>query len=258
MKSVAAFGGACAALCGGAMAQGERAAAERDIARLRPVVVETFVSQSCSQSPPAAALLASLTDRPDVVALTWHVDYWDKIPAVKVGVWKDPYARPAFGARQLAYNERIRGRAMKMTPQTVIDGVISVAGATRETLEKRIVEAQFLDEMARPTPPVLDLAREDDGTIRTRIDNVGAPYDALVVNFRPAAATEIAGGDNAGKVFREANVVRAVSTLATGHTGAGEFSFSAPARGLDCAVIVQEKGHGRIVSARYCSAGVPE
>lgn len=251
-KNLAAVGGVCAVCCAQAEAGETGAGTASARAVPRPVVVEMFVSQACNQSPPAAEVLNALAARPDVVALTWHVDYWDDFPAPGVGAWKDPFARPDFSARQISYNKRIRGRAMKMTPQTVIDGVISVSGSNREAVEKRILEAQFLDEMARPTPPRVDIKDETGDIIRTRIDNVGAPYDAFVVNFKRKAVTKVRAGDNAGVTFREANVVHAVSRIADGHAGPGEFSFEAPPEGLDCAVIVQERGHGRIVAARYC------
>ena len=249
VKGLAAFCGVSAAFVGGACAQEGRV---RTDIPLKPVVVEMFLSQACNQSPPAADLIHDLAARKDIVALTWHVDYWDAFPAPGVGAWKDPFAKPDFAARQVSYNERIRGRPLKMTPQAVIDGVISVSGSQTEALEKRIVEAQFLDEMSRPRPPRIELMAEKDGSLRTRISNVGAPYDALVVNFQKAAVTKVAGGDNAGVTFTEANVVRDVTPLAENRTGAGEFIVPAPTKGLGCAVLVQESGSGRIVAARYC------
>lgn len=258
VRSLAAFGGACAALAGCALAQGAGAplstrseASEAPISR--PVVVEMFLSQSCSSSPPAAEILADLAKRPDIVALAWHVDYWDQFAARDVGPWSDPFARAAFVERQMAYNKRIRGREMRMTPQAVIDGFLSVAGSKRDALEARIREAQFVDEKARLTPPALEVERAGGGIIRARIDDVGAPYDAIVVSFRRSAVTKVAGGDNAGVTFREVNVVRTVDRLASNHEGAGEFSFRAPGEGADCAVLVQERDHGRIVAARYCA-----
>lgn len=257
VKPLAVFGGVCAALCGAAAAQTGpdpgRPAFKGSGAAGRPVVVEMFLSQACIQSPPAAELLQSIAERPDVVALTWHVDYWDMIPAPGVGPWKDPFARPDFGARQMAYNQHIRGRAVKMTPQAVIDGVLSVAGSQRDAIDKRIVEAQFLDEMSRPTPPTLEIRRAEGNLFRTQIDNVGAPYDAVMVSFQRMSETRVRGGDNAGITFREANVVRAVSPIASAQSGGGDFTFAAPEEGLDCAVLVQERGNGRVVAARYCS-----
>src|SRR5690348_15288683 len=48
-------------------------------AKSQPVLVELFTSQSCSSCPPAEALFAKYAKRSDLVALEWHVDYWDSL-----------------------------------------------------------------------------------------------------------------------------------------------------------------------------------
>lgn len=211
-----------------------------------------FISQSCKKSPPAAAALSEIGRRPDVVALGYHVPYWNDIPADGSGAWADPFARPEFAERQKLYNMRMRRSDMVYTPQAVIDGVFYAVGSKRETLEARMVEAQFLDEHSRPSPPRLDVNRDGEA-IHVRIDNVGAPFDAYAVSFRPRALTKVKGGDNAGAAFDEINVVTGVEKVADGAEGAQSLSFSAPAKGENCAVLVQERGQGRIVAARYCS-----
>ena len=52
-------------------------------------IVELFTSQGCSSCPPADALLEELQQRPDVLALAYHVDYWDYIG------WADTMGDPA-------------------------------------------------------------------------------------------------------------------------------------------------------------------
>ena len=45
----------------------------------RPVVVELFTSQGCNSCPPADRVLGELAGRPDVLALSFHVTYWDRL-----------------------------------------------------------------------------------------------------------------------------------------------------------------------------------
>ena len=54
----------------------------------RPVVVELFTSQGCSSCPPAEAYVGELAQRPDVLALSFHVDYWDDLGC------RDRFKRP--------------------------------------------------------------------------------------------------------------------------------------------------------------------
>ena len=55
----------------------------------RLTVVELFTSQGCPLCPPADAFLGELTQRTDVLGLSFHVGYWDYIG------WADPFSKPA-------------------------------------------------------------------------------------------------------------------------------------------------------------------
>src|SRR5690242_20233995 len=113
-------------LSGGAAMAGERAV---------PVVVELFTSQGCNSCPPADAYLGELAKRPDVLALSLHVDYWDYIG------WKDPFAHHAFTLRQREYSRALSQRYV-YTPQMVINGDLQGVGSERRTIEALIARAE--------------------------------------------------------------------------------------------------------------------
>ena len=90
----------------------------------RPIVVELFTSQGCSSCPPADALLGELARRSDVLALGFHISYWDSLG------WKDPLSSPSSTERQKAYARHFTdGRIY--TPQIVVDGTDEMVGSDR-------------------------------------------------------------------------------------------------------------------------------
>src|SRR3546814_16619660 len=90
----------------------------------RPVVVELFTSQGCSSCPPADALLVELAREPSILALSFHVDYWDYIG------WEDPFAEAQYTERQRDYVDRL-GLRYVYTPQMVIDGRHNAVGSNQ-------------------------------------------------------------------------------------------------------------------------------
>src|SRR5258708_29910268 len=91
-------------------------------AQSRPAVVELFTSQGCSSCPPADAYIGELTQRRDVLALTFHVDYWDDLG------WRDRFGLPDAVHRQRAYAKVLRLSSV-YTPQLVIDGQDNFVGS---------------------------------------------------------------------------------------------------------------------------------
>ena len=67
----------------------------------QPTVVELFTSEGCSKSSAADALLSEVAGRPDVLALSFHVTYWDRMG------WIDPFATEANTRRQRHYNKAL-------------------------------------------------------------------------------------------------------------------------------------------------------
>src|SRR5712671_6375700 len=93
----------------------------------RPVVVELFTSQGCSSCPPADALLGELAKKGEVLALGFHISYWDSLG------WRDPRSSKSSTERQKAYARRFSdGRVY--TPQIVVDGSSEMVGSDREAV----------------------------------------------------------------------------------------------------------------------------
>ena len=101
-------------LGGASVAQAADACRARTGDAVNPVV-ELYTSEGCSSCPPADRWLSTMKDDPRVVALAFHVDYWDRLG------WKDRFATAAWTARQSS-QQSVNGARFSYTPQVVVDG----------------------------------------------------------------------------------------------------------------------------------------
>src|SRR5690606_2352760 len=124
--------------------------ARKSILGAPPVVVELFTAQGCSSCPPADRLVAGLADQPGVLALTWHVDYWDYLG------WTDGFASPAHTARQESY-AAVAGERGVYTPQIIVDGQDTLLGTGRAALLS-VIEAHA----ARPSAVMVTATEEGE------------------------------------------------------------------------------------------------
>lgn len=214
---------------------GSASAADRPI-----VVAELFTSQSCSSCPPAEAYFKTISTRPNVLALEWHVDYWDRL-RTSDGAWKDPFSSAAHTARQRAYNLRLRGTAGVYTPQAIIQGAEEAVGSDKARIDRLIAAAKPVD------PGALTLA-DDRGALRADFSGAPAGGALLLVRFRTEATTKVGGGENYGRSLASAHVVTHAEPIAIG----GRFARPTPGEG--CAVLLQESDTGPIRAAALCPA----
>ena len=90
----------------------------------RPAVVELFTSEGCNSCPPAEAYVGELAGRSDVLALAFHVDYWDDLG------WRDRFGLGQSVERQRSYARSLRLSSV-YTPEVVIDGRADYVGSNR-------------------------------------------------------------------------------------------------------------------------------
>jgi hypothetical protein len=168
----------------------------------RPIVVELFTSEGCSSCPPADALLAELAPRPDLLALSFHVDYWDKLG------WKDPFSSPAATARQHRYAELL-GLATVYTPQIVVDGKWQAIGSNRAEVERAMGAARRNRE---GLPVTLTVER---GRVKIALgpDNGAASASVLLIGFDRRQLSAVARGENSGRILAHADVVKSVEEV---------------------------------------------
>ena len=212
----------------------------------RPVVVELYTSQGCSSCPPADALLGRLAQRPDVLALSLPVTYWDMLG------WKDTLASPGNTSRQKAYADAM-GRGGVYTPQIVVDGINDIVGS-RENDVRSAVAAREADMQAVPVTVTLTPA-EVHVEVGAAKSNPGGYATIWMFRIRPEATVKIGAGENGGRTVTYRNVVRTVEGIGLwkGKPVSLDLPRSAMGGGMTdgIAVVVQQKGHGRILGASH-------
>ncbi len=212
-------------------------------------ILELFTSQACSRCTPASEYFSELAARPGVVALAWHVDYWNGLNSGRSGPWKDPYSSAEYTKRQRAYNQNIRHRNTVFTPQAIIGGVETAVGSNRDLVEALISKAPITRHF---TPRI----RRDGSTLSITVDSDNEPIEAILVTFQRDVVTDVTGGENAGLTLTNTNVVKGVRHLGLIEKISTTFAVAAPDNGEGCALILQEPGQGRIHSAIYCPAEI--
>ncbi|MBR2817519.1 MAG: DUF1223 domain-containing protein [Reyranella sp.] len=233
-----------AAAAGTTLAAGRFAAMAkpaRDGATEGPWAVELFTSQGCNSCPPADAYLGRLAKRPDIVALSFHVDYWDYIG------WKDPFASRETTERQRAYARVLKQRYV-YTPEMVVDGIGHDTGREPAPIERLLAEAQRRSPR-RATP---ELSRSGNGPLTIKLaafDLGGKSADVTLAVYDRRHDTPINSGENQGRALANFNTVRHFELVSRWSGAAAEWTIPpeniGPLQGM--AVLVQHADHGPVV-----------
>jgi hypothetical protein len=202
-----------------------------------PTVVELYQSQGCSSCPPANAVLNSIADRPDVLALSFAVTYWDQLG------WKDIFAHPAYTARQWEYS-RAGGRTHVSTPQMIVNGRGVLVGSRKEQAEEYI---KRFDRGA--SGPSLAVAGDQVSIAKGAARN---PANVWLVRYDPRTHNvPIRAGENGGRTLPHKNIVREVYLLGKWSGDAASFQMPGSKNNLlKSAVLVQDGPGGTILAAR--------
>jgi hypothetical protein len=168
----------------------------------RPVIVELYTSQGCNSCPPADELLGHLADRPNVIAMSLPVTYWDMLG------WKDTLATDANTRRQKAYAQYM-GRGGVYTPQIIVDGVSDVVGSREGDVEAAIARRTAEIEVSEAKVEALLAAKEARVAARQAALEARAVRESLHYDNSEAHAELVAE--------RQAELVAARQELAEAH-----------------------------------------
>jgi hypothetical protein len=198
-------------------------------------VVELFTSQGCSSCPPANDNVRAISDRPDVLALSFGVTYWDQLG------WKDSFAQPAFTARQYAYARSLR-HSGPFTPQVVVDGRADVVGAQKGEIEALAARTRLAGG------PAIVLGAKD--VTLSGAPAPAKPADVWLVRYDPRVVqVPVRAGENEGRTLPHKNVVKSLTRLGAWSGAAETFPLPASPPGLLTAILVQTPQAGPILAA---------
>jgi len=197
----------------------------------QPTVVELFTSEGCSSSPAADVLLSELAGRPDVLALSFHVTYWNRMG------WADPFATEANTRRQRAYNE-VLGRDSVYTPQMIVNGSRQAIGHRPRAVGEAIAASR---ETAAARRLSIGMTAKD-GTVDIAIPrgHTGRQARLLLVRYELRRGKSVKAGENRGQRLRHSNVVRELVDMGPWNGAARTLQVPMAPAGYGVAVLVQE------------------
>ena len=203
----------------------------------RVAVVELYQSQGCSSCPPANAILNELTRRPDILALSFAVTYWDQLG------WKDTFASEQYTRRQWDF-ARANGRGNVATPQFIMNGTTTVSGSDQRQVFAAIREAGLLS--GEPQIAV------DGSKILIGPGKSDRPATVWLVRYDPRERQVAIGrGENSGRTLPHRNIVTGLKNLGrwAGHAVAfGQPPYRDPAQ--RSAILIEQGIGGPIIAAR--------
>jgi hypothetical protein len=203
----------------------------------RPLgVVELFTSQGCNSCPPADEYFAELASDDDIVALAYHVDYWDYLG------WPDTLSSKENTERQYDYMRAFGARSV-YTPQAVINGRVHVNGASRAAVANAL---SSMEKSGQGMRVGIKVSRTDDGVLIDAGDSAGGPVAAhlVIVYFNGPQTIKIGKGENSGRRLTYWNAVSGIQTAGMWHGRAQsyELPMSEISKKGGCAVLLQSVG----------------
>ena len=207
----------------------------------KPVVVELFTSEGCSSCPSADKLLAEMSDKnPNILLLSFHVDYWNRLG------WVDSFSKAAYTQRQYSYSSAM-GLSGVYTPQAVVNGQYEAVGSNRNSITN-FTRAKY--EYSATFNSVNATINNNTVTVNILANDVPKNCELLVLHVQPHAGTKVKGGENSGSYLQHKNVVRDMVILQS-NTATAKLTVPFASNDWKVVVLAQNKINKHIEDTSY-------
>jgi len=220
----------------------------------RPVLVELFTSEGCSSCPPADALLRKLDGTRTaqgqlIVGISEHVTYWNNLG------WADPYSNDVYTQRQYAYGRHFGGEGV-YTPQMVVNGVSQMVGSDSGAVLRAVRAEDRASAIDLRIVSMKHAGSGQDGkltvtyTVSGEMNGRGADIYAVIAD--DSAASNVARGENSGRLLTHVSVARSMSRVAlVKNAGTMTVALEGPSTSISAGpqhliLFAQAPGQGRV------------
>lgn len=165
-------------------------------------VVELFTSQGCSSCPKADAAFFKIAGDGNVVAISYHIDYWNYLG------WEDTLGQKENTDRQYGYAKML-GNNNVFTPQIVLNGVTDAKSTNPNVI---LADLKRMGKNGDGMPVDVDADLTKDEMTITVGSGVGKA-DVVMAYFKKQTTVEISKGENTGKQITYRNAVTKLETV---------------------------------------------
>ena len=207
-------------------------------------VLELFTSQGCSSCPPADRLMAGYASKENVIVLSFHVDYWNRMG------WKDPYSSKEYTKRQYDYASALHSDVY--TPQLVVNGESEMIGSDADKISAAINKVS--GEQSDATLSIKTVKAEN-GKTNINFDVSGNAGNSVlnIALVEKKTSTEVKAGENGGATLTNYNVVTNFKTINKVADGNNEATIDMPPspdlNNLSVVLYLQQKKGNKITAA---------
>lgn len=206
-------------------------------------VVELFTSQGCSSCPPADKVFNQITNQGGVLALSFHVDYWDRLG------WKDTFSSEAHTKRQRGYGNGFNTNTI-YTPQFIVNGYAVPQSGSSQGISSSIDELKAQGHSL--TVPIR--AKIDSGKITIDAGVGTGEANLILVTYITSKTVDIERGENAGRKIEYRNAVTSARKIGSWNGAKISIKMDKPTGASDgVAVLLQRTnaagGPGEIIGA---------